>query len=391
MVKLLKSNQRSSRMRNIYFISSKPEEHSYFSDFISSVDHQLFTFKYLTEDSDETKGSLSFYIIRNLNELEDVDITIIRKLYFAVSFKQFSEEDKKNFFNKTALFKFLKGIIDIDQDYNFNSPMLNTIYKQEVESNSSLPNMTKDLDTVLEQSLSDLQRIKKIHERIVPIRQESAKGLTITSKFGAGESAGGEFLDIVKSEKECLILLSSSQSYVVSSIVLTHFEYFRDKEHFSLEDIQKFLRELSSDLADRDFFDNDDRILDSFIARVDLNMLNIEGYSFGDFEIMRTSGNKLSGNDLPFNEMFFEKTYFSSRLERGEKLLVVSPGLKRNLEDELPKRTLASVVSNFDKLKARQVINELFYQLKKDATGDFLAHDATAIHIEVDQNVIVQI
>lgn len=378
-------------MKSIFFISKNPVIQDYFAELIDNVDHQKFSVLSKVEDQGDSRNCLTFFLMDSLEELENLDPNLPRKLYIAVSFKKFDQGQKQQFFNRTSLFKFLKGVIDMDQPYGFNAPMLNSIYQQEEEKLATLPSLTQDVDEVLEQSLADLQRIKKIHERLVPVRQESAKGLTITSKFGAGESAGGEFLDIVQGDKECLVLLSSSKSYVVSSIVLTHFEFFRDKKHFSLDDLQKFLKELSNDLADRDFFDSDERLLDSFIARVDLKKMAIEGYCFGNFEVMRTSGNNVQGNDLPFDEMFFEKAYFNFRLERSEKLLIVSPGLKRNLDESIPPKKLNTVLSNFKNLSARQVANELFFQLKKDVKGDFLTHDATAIHIEVDQNVIVQL
>jgi hypothetical protein len=378
-------------MINIFFIHEHKKEKDYFKPFIEELDQTIINLEFHQEDQLASQNSLAIIIINDLEDLDKVQATLSRRLYFAVSFKNITEEERLEFYSKTTHFKFLKGVLDLDKEYEFNLPLLNSAYQGELENFLTSTDFSKDVENLLTQSLSDLQRLKKIHEKIVPIRQETIKGLTLTSKFGAGESAGGEFLDIVKGEKECLILLSSSSSYVVSSIVLTHFDYFRDKKHFSMSELEIFLKELSEDIRERNFVTDNKRVLDAFIARIDLNSLVIEGLYFGDFEVYRTKNDNLHGNDLPLDAMFFNKGSFSSRLLRSEKIMILSPGLKKNLNESYPGITIKKMLSGFEDQKPRQIINELFFQLKKDVSRDFLAHDATAIHIEVDQNVIVQI
>src|SRR5690606_21248150 len=96
--------------------------------------------------------------------------------------------------------------------------------------------------------LAELHRLKRLHERLVPLRGEKLKGLSIHSKFAAGESAGGEFFDTVAREREVLILLASSRSYIASSAILGHFEDLRAKNSFDLESLEKFVTSLSYEL-----------------------------------------------------------------------------------------------------------------------------------------------
>ncbi|MBT7610407.1 MAG: hypothetical protein HN576_11670 [Bacteriovoracaceae bacterium] len=378
-------------MLNIFFIHKNKTDKEYFEPFFLELDSTLINLQFYEEDQQSTKNQLTIIVVKSLKDLENIHRDLSRRLFIAVSFKSISVAEKLDFYQKTSEIKSLKGVIDIDKEYEFNLPVLNSAYQGELENLMISSIFSKDVEEILSQSLSDLQRLKKVHERIVPIRQETIKGLTITSKFGAGESAGGEFLDIVKGDKECLVLLSSSSSYVVSSIILTHFEYFRDKKHFSLEEIERFLRELSADIKERDFVRGDEKNLDVFIARIDLNSLTMEGMYFGDFELYRSKSENLVGNDLPLDEMFFERGYFSSRLKRSEKLMIVSPGFKKNMNELYPGLSVKKILAGFENQTPRQIINEIYFQLKKNISGDFLAHDATVIHIEVDQNVIVQI
>jgi hypothetical protein len=378
-------------MLNIFFIHKNQKDKEYFEPFFLELDKTLINLQFFNEDELSSQDQLAIIVMRDLSDFENIHKDLPRRLFIAVSFKNISAEEKLEFYQKTSEIKSLKGVIDIDKDYEFNLPILNNAYQGELENLVTSSDFSNDVEEILSQSLADLQRLKKIHERIVPIRQETIKGLTITSKFGAGESSGGEFLDIVKGDKECLVLLSSSSSYVVSSIILTHFEYFRDKKHFSLEEIERFLRELSADIKDREFIVSEEKILDAFIARIDLNSLTMEGMYFGDFEVFRSKSANLVGNDLPLDEMFFEKGSFSSRLERSEKLMIVSPGFKKNMNDSYPGLSVKQMLAGFENQSPREIINEIYFQLKKDISRDFLAHDATVIHIEVDQNVIVQI
>ncbi len=282
------------------------------------------------------------------------------------------------------------GLIDMDKSLEYHLPLLASSFRKNFEDKIDLGDVSQQMNKIVGRSLAELQRLKRLHEKIVPMRKENFKGLNIVSKFGAGESSGGEFFDIIKGDKQFLVLVTSSSSYVVSSMVLTHFEYFRDKVSFSNEEMEKFLTDLSHDIRDRGFDDADERVVEIFLMRIDLNSLQVEGHQFGEFELKSLKGVHTKSNELPLDDMFFEKSHFVSRLDRGEKLLILSPGVLRNFhsrKEELP----SSFYNDLFEQVPNQMINEIFFQMKKEVKGDFLDHDATVIYLEVNPNVIVQV
>ena len=205
--------------------------------------------------------------------------------------------------------------------------MLAASFRSCLEEQINPGEVSQQMNRIVGRSLAELQRLKRLHERIVPMRKENYKGLNIVSKFGAGESSGGEFFDIVKGDKEFLVLVTSSSSYVVSSMVLTHFEYFREiKTSFSNQEMEKFLTNLSIEIRERGFDEYDERVVEIFLMRIDLNSFQIEGHQFGEFELKSIKETVVIPNELPLDDMFFEKSHFTSRLDRGEKLLILSPG-----------------------------------------------------------------
>lgn len=265
----------------------------------------------------------------------------------------------------------------------FLTHVLKKIESQYNEISSSVAHL-------LQRSLSELQRVKELHEKIVPMRFEKIKGLSLYSKFGAGQEKGGEFFDIVKSDMECLILITSSQSYVGSSIVLAHFEQFQQKEKITLEDIEIFLNELFLDLRDRGVFKNGES-LSLFIAKVDLGKMSLEGHQFGDFRIFSSLSETHSGNELDLNPNFFEKSHFTMKLERNGKFVILSPGTVQNLRESYSLDEIKSLANDLVKKPAKAAINEVFYQMDRLKSGSFLNYDSTVLFLEVDPNVIIEV
>lgn len=330
--------------------------------------------------------------IKNSNDLNQIKNweKSFKDLFLFFSWKNLEKAVREKLTRLYIDMPIVSGILDIDQPLEFHLPVLANSFRSLLSERIDLNNVSQQMNRIVGRSLAELQRLKKLHEKVVPMRQESFKGLNILSKFGAGESSGGEFFDIVKGDKQFLVLLTSSSSYVVSSMLLTHFEYFRDMNEFSNEDMEKFLSELAADIRERGLNDSDDRILEIFLMRIDLGSLQIEGHQFGEFELKSLKGSHTKSNELPLDEMFFEKSYFKSRLDRGEKIIILSPGVHRNFDmrkEELPKNFYGAILE----MAPEQMINEIFFQMKKEVEGDFLDHDATVLYLEVNSNVIVQV
>lgn len=253
--------------------------------------------------------------------------------------------------------------------------------------------MSKELNSLIEKSLNELHRVKKLHEQIVPLREESIKGLKLISKYGAGESSGGDFFDVIKGEGELLLLMTSSSSYVVSSMILSHFDQLREKKRMDRAAMESFLNSVVAEVT-KVAQDNPKRKAappQCFIARLDLKRKTAEGFIFGACEFFSNGKVCFSGNDYQINPAFYDRAWFDFRMERGERYMLLSPGVKKNCQEFIDGRPYLSWLRDAMAGESRNMLHEVFYQLKKNRERDFLAYDASVIFIEVDQHALVQV
>lgn len=238
-------------------------------------------------------------------------------------------------------------------------------------------------------SLRELQRVKKIHETLVPLRSETVKGLSFSSKFAAGMSSGGEFFDTISGDKELVLVLSHTSSYVLSSFVMTEFDLLRKRRSFELETLRGFVDSLAKSSYDLVNIDGHDCSL--FIMRIDLKTFDVVGLNLGEAQLLSTSKDQVMANKLRLDPAFISKAEFKFSLSRGEKYFLVSPGMRKNTDDFVDETALASFITHRLPAGASSVLHEVFFQLKKTSDDTFLKYDATGIFIEVDTHVIHQI
>jgi len=265
--------------------------------------------------------------------------------------------------------------------------------KASQEETLLLAAMSKELNSLIEKNLAELQRIKKLHEQIVPLREETIKGLQLLSKYGAGESSGGDFFDIVKNEGEMLLLMTSSSSYVVSSMILSHFDTLRGKKNFDRSMMETFLTSIWNDV-EKVAAENPKRKAappECFIVRIDLKRYMIEGFIFGGCEFISTSKNYIAGNKWQINPTFFDRAWFEVKIERGERFLLLSPGVQKNCKELIDGRPYLSWLRDSLQGEPKSLLHEIFYQLKKKRERDFLAYDASVIFVEVNHHALVQV
>lgn len=251
-------------------------------------------------------------------------------------------------------------------------------------------NSSASIEKLLQRSLKELKRVKDLHQKIVPLRQDSIKGLSLASKFGAGQERGGEFFDLVKGDKECILMMTSSSSYVASSIILSHFEILRNSENLSCELVDQFLGDLYSELRSKSL-EIDSENFGILILRVDLGRMKMQGHIFGKFQIVSSTRENIDGNELDFNPDFFEKSFVDRTLNRGEKVLVFSPGMIANLKEKKSDAEISGIFDSLIEKDSKEALHEVFFQVDRLKSGSFFKYDCTALSLEVDQNVIVQI
>lgn len=289
----------------------------------------------------------------------------------------------------------IEGVIDVSKNIKVYYPMLKSILRKNKALGMAfgIGNIGENLTRALTSSFNELSRIKKLHERLVPMRSEKIKGLEITSKFAAGLSSGGEFFDIFKNDSSAVLLLSSAKSYVSSSVVLTHFEKFSEQKDFSKNSFEEFLEEIINECRELELIKRDEpELLQLALIHFDLKKLVYTGYMFGNFSVLSLdSGLIHAANQYPLNENFVEKSFISGALKRSDKLAIVSPGVKMNLEKGIEGKSVDEYCLGELKSTPKVFLNEVFFQLKKGLSGEFLNHDSSILHIEVDQNAIIEV
>lgn len=352
---------------------------------------------------EEEKSSLEFSPLSNLGEGHDnILIASIEEILGEDSFSSprgiivsFNGKiDEKNADKVKKIFsKKLLGFLDVSQPGMIHVPLFRRlIFENKVLGNGDGEDGQAHLGKILEQSLIELQRVKKLHEKVVPLRHEKIKNINLYSKFAAGYSSGGEFFDIKKDEKQVIVLVTHAQSYVASSIVLSHFEQFQKLKDINREKIEDFLENLIDECRELDLIDRyTPEALQLDIIRLDLRTFEFEGYHFGNGAYF-SNGVKLSNeNKRALNENFFEEAHYEGILERGQKLIYASPGVIQNFNSKNENGLLEKVVEQQYSNGPREILSEIFFQLKKNTDEDFLKFDSSVIYLEVDAHAFIQV
>lgn len=286
------------------------------------------------------------------------------------------------------------GHINTDLDPLLFRPFFNRLgeVSRQRQNLIRLAALGSELDQLTEQTRHEMAQVKKLHEKIIPVRNEVHKGLTIHSKYAAGASGGGEFFDFHHQQGEFLFILSSSTSYLMTSSIINRLEFVRSGLLNTLA-IRQMIEGILEDAKTIEVKNRGKRNgLDLTVIHVNLKKMTLSGYQFGNGRII--SANNLQHavpRDLPRDSQFIDQANFTFPLKRGERLLFLSAGVVYNTNELMEGEDMESFLRKKLDLTSKDLLNELFFQLKKDLQSEFLDFDASAISIEVDQNAIFQI
>ena len=286
----------------------------------------------------------------------------------------------------------LYGWIDTNYEVEFYVPFFRNLLKRQEngEKIGQLKNVGKQLEGLVGNTLAELQRVKNIHEQVVPMRNEKMKGVEILSKYSAGEKSGGDFFDILSDKNEFVLLLTTSVSYVVSSVILAHFEVLKKKKSLDDKIILDLIGDIESELGELGFGKKTDDI-QLFVVKFDLKKFTAKGYIFGKFELISNMKGIITGNDYPLKKVFADKAHIDIPFKRGEKMVLLSPGVRNNFAELVKENDLTSFLRDNFSQAGKAMLNELFFNLHKNCKEDFLIYDASAIFIEVSKNAIFQV
>ena len=292
---------------------------------------------------------------------EDRDLKLIVALNTRKEFKLVSRF--KDQFDK------IFGFIDLSQEIDYNTPiLLNYINLNFSASAVKLDQLASDLDKVYEFTKSELTKIKDLHDRLVKVRVDSLKGVTVTSKFMAGEKSGGEFFDMIQTDGNFLFIQAGSDSYILSSLILNELEVLKlstpttsniaQSEHF-----EKMINHHASETG---------ASLSYCIINIDLKTHQV---------VCQFKGN---GYLYYQEELIDFSKPVKMNLKPNEKFFLLSNGALKNLKELNPNLSVKKFYTDNAEKNTRDLINEFFFEVSRNKAGNFLIYDALMSVIEVE-------
>ena len=280
---------------------------------------------------------------------------------------------------------------DDTQKVCINLERLEGCLKESMVLKSQLLTMNKELSEVLGNVETELLRVKRAYEINAPKRFQDLKNIKLLSKYAAGESVGGEFFDILKSGNKVFFLMSETSSYLASSSILQIFQEFKDECDISEESEIKLLKEIQKEVMEINSNKKKPLKISVFTGILDLTTHKFSGHMFGKFQLLSSDQKRsFNGNKLDLLKDQFSEAKYERSFERGERVLFLSPGFLKCWEDVAPEFIIETLMNN-SKIKMLDILDEIFFQLKKDVQTGFLPHDASAIMLEVQKNVMLKV
>ncbi|RLA67898.1 MAG: hypothetical protein DRQ88_01135 [Epsilonproteobacteria bacterium] len=264
------------------------------------------------------------------------------------------------------------GPLDLDKSLQLQIPVIREFLKT-LKKTLELKGLEQKVNKLRKETKSQLDIIKKTFEKMVPVRSSKNNGINVYVKFASGSSQGGEFFDIVNISMQTLILWNRSNTYQGSNNFLDSFQAFESKSYV-LEVLEKFIRDLKPEEGQ-----------EVFLGQIDLKTLTFSGFNISNSFFYFEDDKKIP------NSSFETLRPFSVRLKRGERFLILSSGAMESLRELNPDLNLKVKLDESSLLSPREVLDEIFFELKRNSKKKFLPNDCVIILVEVDKNVIFQV
>lgn len=266
---------------------------------------------------------------------------------------------------------------------------LENFVKTNNQLKSQLISLNMELNEVIGGVEDQLLRVKHAYEKVAPRRLEKFQGFKIYSKYAAGDDLGGEFFDLLAKEDKVFVMMSATSSYLASSSILQTFAELKKEKTITKKVEEAFILKVQSQIEE--LAASQAREIKAQIMTCILNIktLEIQGHVFGNFKVMssNTKHNVEFTNSL---SMEFEQVRFKRKIKRGERIMLCSPGFLVNWASLNPNFMIEELMMN-KKVKVLDILDEVYFQLKKDTTSGFLKSDASAIIMEVQENAVLQV
>jgi hypothetical protein len=230
-----------------------------------------------------------------------------------------------------------------------------------------------ELDQVLQNAEEEMTRAKRLHETLVPRRSEEIKGVSFTNRYLAGDGGGGEFYDVFQTPTKVYQVLISSQSYLISSVLMGILSRGKEAEF----NPQEFLQDAQREIQTVNDAKKKKSEVDLALLELDTNTLVLKCLTDSKAELQ----SQLKGT-LPLARGS------EIQLSKGEKVIVFSSGFLFNWKEGHPKKDLQTFVKSHDSKSSAELMSELFMEMKDVTSSGALKKDATIVMMEVNRHGI---
>lgn len=254
---------------------------------------------------------------------------------------------------------------------------------------SQLMTINKELIEIGGGVESQIIRVKKAYEQSSPKRLEKFKGISLFSKYAAGDNMGGEYFDIFTVDNKVFMLVSSTTSYLASSSILQLFADAKKEKEINDEMAKNLMVQIQEEISNLNNGRKNKVELQIASIIFDVQALEFSGYILGTFQMISSNSERSKSiSNLRYESI--EELKFSQKISRGERIMINSPGFIYNWNKKESNFMIEELLMD-NKIKSIDVLDEAFFNLKKDLEEGFLPSDASSILLEVKENVMVQI
>jgi hypothetical protein len=344
---------------------------------------------YLEKLAENVKCKMSFESIENAERFSNqLLIMVIDQESLLLAIEHLQKRNQKTIIalNSRKDFKLVStlkdyfsnifGFVDLSQEAEYNLPIVKNYLALAPQNQLiDLQKIADELEKIFDFTTNELNRVKDLHDRLVKIRLDKYKGISLYSKFMAGEKSGGEFFDVIQNESDFFFMQVGSDSYLSTSLVLGEIESLRDekKSDSSDESLENFKNKLIN-------------ISKENKSALSYCLMNLKSKNLNAHLELKGLGylylnNELHSFDRPLDLKF----------KPGQRMIVLSEGAMKNWNLLNPNLTLKEFFLLNNELESKDLITEFFFELSRHKKGSFLIYDAFAAIVEIDPNTIYEI
>ncbi len=277
-------------------------------------------------------------------------------------------EDKNSFQQVFGLYRFLK-----------NQKLKESFFTGKIED---LSKELRSIVSLLEKEVYySRDRYKKVRKKL----EKHIGNLKFSSIYKVGLNSGSEINEIFEKDGKTYWVSFSTSTYAASADFIRELENFLNTDSSFDDFTGKVL-----DLVEKNHFDASN--LKTFLLEIEQGSLNSRGYLWGDYYFLSNNKKNIHFPKLiPLEKEFLDKAQIQMSLERGEKVLLVSPGVLKNFDHVRDQDSLVRFCLSHIENGKNDLLDELMIELKMKFNDDFFENDSFLTYMEVSSNAILAV